>query len=689
MKIGLDQRGQSMLHTIASYSRITGKELEKKFHLSRKQVSYSLGKINDYLQNLGYPEIQKKSTGELMVDQSVRDAFREADKGKPDISQVYTDRDRRHIILVLLLNSKEELSVNHFTYEMKVSKNTMLNDLKKVKSELAGHHVQLFYSRKEGYTVAGSEYEIRGVLLDSIRRILKMEKGTTILEKICKIDTERLARIREDISTLERTLDVQFTDQRLYELPYLLYAIFRRIGMGSVLTELPDMLHHVVGTKEYLVCSRMLGQYEINNLLEKMYITSQIQISRVRALGEGCDEQRIQEALELVIEQLEGIYDFKFQEREALMEALMQHCVPAFYRIRYQYHIDNSIVELILPQYQELHEAVRQASRPFAQLVGNDIPDDELVYITALFGSFMSREGLLGSSTLRKRAIVVCANGVTVSNYLFITMTQLFPEIDFLATLSVRNVANYRIDYDIVFSTVPLQTEKQLFIVDPMLTKEERELFRKKVMGVLELGVLSQSKIQQIIQITSRHATIHNMENLQDELELYFSNGQVHEEPSAHIRRFDPYGLTGLLTAETIKIADRIYDWKEAIELTSLPLLYDRSIKAEYIQEMIRSIETDHPYIMLADGFVVAHASPEDGVNRLGMSMMILPERISICGYMMADIIMVLATPDRKIHLNALNQLIDILEDHEVMAAIRKATTVEEILSIIRSKLSL
>ena len=55
----LDERGYTVLKTIVNNPAITGKEVEASLQLSRKQLSYTIEKINDYLQDNGMPKIER------------------------------------------------------------------------------------------------------------------------------------------------------------------------------------------------------------------------------------------------------------------------------------------------------------------------------------------------------------------------------------------------------------------------------------------------------------------------------------------------------------------------------------------------------------------------------------------------------------------------------------------------------
>lgn len=56
-------------------------------------------------------------------------------------------------------------------------------------------------------------------------------------------------------------------------------------------------------------------------------------------------------------------------------------------------------------------------------------------------------------------------------------------------------------------------------------------------------------------------------------------------------------------------------DWKEAVSLGRRPLLEKGLIQERYLQTMIRQILIQRPYIMVADGVIIAHAAIDAGVN--------------------------------------------------------------------------
>lgn len=688
----LDQRSCLVLKAIVDNPAATGKDIEQQLVLSRKQLSYTIKKINDYLADSGLEKITRLKTGKFNIPLSVIEEYKSDENEAIDGNYSYTQDERMLILALIILISSEELSTYHFTSELEISKNTLMSDMKKLQKFLANFNIKLFYSRSDGYTLLGSEYSKRQLLINVIKKLLDLPNGENTIIRFCKIKDQKIKEIEKEIEKIESKLEMRFTDQRVQELPYILYLVICRITQGKTLSQLPEPFHHMVGTTEYSTISELASRYKINDPLERMFLTAQIQISNIHHLDKNRleVEDNLVLATRDVIENFENICCVKINEADKLQEALIQHCKPAFYRIKYNYHIETDITDMVLPQHKYLHEIVSKSVVPFEKLLGGKLPDQELVYLTVLLGSWLRREGLLDFVESRRKAVVVCTNGVSVSNFLFITLKELFPEIEFTKCLSARGFYEHAESFNIVFSTIRLETDKVQFIVKPFLNQSSKQAFREKVFQELEGINLHKIQTESLLAIIEEHADIKDREQLVRELERYISlpvskndeafNNALNKELSLNII------LEDLLTFETVKILDETVDWKEAIKIASLPLLKSKAFQPRYLSRMIEIIEDDQPYIMIADGVVIAHGSVNDGVNQVGMGLVKLPERISVGGYLDADIIIVLGTPDTTIHLNALNKLNRILEHKRSLAKLRKAKNIDDILELVTQK---
>lgn len=684
----LDERGYTVLKTIVNNPSITGKEVEASLQLTRKQLSYAIEKINDYLQGNGMPKIERLRTGKFIVPVMVLEQYKTEDMDGFDTTYVYSDKDRGFLIYLMLLCIQEELSIYHFTSELEISKNTFLTDLKKLEHKLEVFHLEVSYNRQEGYHLVGSEFAKREMMIEAVRGILKLPNGKDTIMGICRISEELMTLVEEQIAWIEERLKIRFTDERMKELPLILCLTVIRTKKGRIIRELPEVFQHIAGTKEYTAMLEFAKAYDITWQSEKLFLAAQIQISNFHSMQTSKSEQEeeLMRAAEKVIENFENMICVTINERETLLEALFQHIKPAFYRIKYNYHIEQSIADMVLPQYSSLHAIVRKSIQPFEDLVGAEFPDEELVYITALFGAWLRREGILDLVETRKKAVVVCANGVSISNFLYFTLKELFPEIDFITCLSLRDFAEYdEKNYDVVFTMGRLETTKMQFLVKPLIDEISKKKFREKVMGELTGIIPHEIDTAGLMEIIRRHAVVKDEEALKRDIANALSP-ELEEEHTYKINTQFSIGLKDVLVRETIQVLDHIVPWEEAVRMVGAPLIMRNDVTEGYVEKSIENIREDKPFILIADGVIIAHAGIEDGAKRVCLSLLKVPEPIDVAGYMDADIILMIGTPDPTKHLGVLEQLNSLLEDKKALGRLKTAKEPEEILQLVQNE---
>jgi len=71
----LDDRSNMILEALLDNPSINSKDLEKKHGLTRRQLGYSIHKINDWLLEKKLPAIEQTSKGYFIIDQAVFHQF--------------------------------------------------------------------------------------------------------------------------------------------------------------------------------------------------------------------------------------------------------------------------------------------------------------------------------------------------------------------------------------------------------------------------------------------------------------------------------------------------------------------------------------------------------------------------------------------------------------------------------------
>ncbi|OJG68953.1 hypothetical protein RV09_GL000352 [Enterococcus moraviensis] len=120
-----------------------------------------------------------------------------------------------------------------------------------------------------------------------------------------------------------------------------------------------------------------------------------------------------------------------------------------------------------------------------------------------------------------------------------------------------------------------------------------------------------------------------------------------------------------MIKEEFIQLGIEVGDWEEAIRKSAAPLLSGGKITAEYIEKIIETTQTLGPYIVVTKHVALPHARPIDGVEKLGMSISVLKEPI-VFGSKENDpvkYIFCLAATENNRHLNAMAELVNLLDD--------------------------
>ncbi|MGP4106015.1 BglG family transcription antiterminator [Virgibacillus sp. L01] len=679
----LSERDNKVLDELISNPGVTSLAIEKKYNLTRRQLGYSINKINDWLMRKDLPSIERTRQGYFVIDQSVFTMYSVENESVPMDTAILTGEQRVQIIIMMLLSTEEELSLNHFSIELDVSKNTVLSDLKDAQGFLDNYDLNLRYSRKFGYLIEGKEFKIRNLLIYSTYQMLSMPDGERRLKKLASIDEHEVAEYFKRIENVENKLDLRFTDEKLGTMPYVLILILRRIEQGYAINIFSIEYEELSNTKEYQATEEIFQEADKIPMEERLFITLHLLTTNVYRTDFPTDEDVIPNLIP-VIDNMLRLFEksacIYLQDRDLLLDKLLQHIKPAYYRIKYQLSETISLQGTLSKEFKELHHLVKRSTGPLADLVGSFIPDSEVSYITMLIGGWMKRQG--ASIEKKTKAIVVCPQGVSVSRLMFNELSELFPEFVFLDSLSVREFLNYKLDYDIVFAPTFLETDKKLFIAKAFLGRDEKKRLRKQVMLELHGYLPHDLNVEELMAIISNHASIENEDALAEDLRRYVKRDDDSSISQNTVSK--TLNLDELINPDTITLKKSAESWEEAVRLSAQPLVDSGAITPDYVEVML-SYSDEDPYIVIGPNIAIPHASPEDGVNKVGMSLLRLEEGVTFSTDYRIHLIIVIAAVDKQQHLHALMQLMELSGSQQDRNQLINAQSKEAIHTIIQS----
>nr|WP_217626135.1 PTS sugar transporter subunit IIA [Bifidobacterium santillanense] len=128
--------------------------------------------------------------------------------------------------------------------------------------------------------------------------------------------------------------------------------------------------------------------------------------------------------------------------------------------------------------------------------------------------------------------------------------------------------------------------------------------------------------------------------------------------------------------------ADRVSDWREAVDEVTRPLLDADAITGGYIDAIKTSISSPGgTYIDLGGGVALAHARPETGVNRTSLSVLHVDEPFDLADDAAHPIstMFCLAAEDSNAHIDLMQALAGLLTDTDRLAAVNTASDADEL----------
>ena len=144
--------------------------------------------------------------------------------------------------------------------------------------------------------------------------------------------------------------------------------------------------------------------------------------------------------------------------------------------------------------------------------------------------------------------------------------------------------------------------------------------------------------------------------------------------------------LLDILTPEMIQVNYECKTRDEAVSAAGQLLVKQGYAKESYIDAMIKNVEENGTYIVIAPGIAMPHARPEEGALDIGLSIVTLKEPI-VFGHPKNDpvkIVVGLCAVDHQSHLKALSELVEILGNEEKVKKIIEAKSSKEIIAIIK-----
>lgn len=676
--------------------------IAQEFQVSERTIRNEIHEINEFLLLRDMPLINSLRNKGFILELSMEEKKSLIEIIKEKKEKVYFTREERLLDLILefslgepgaLIYKKED--------EYQVSKSTLDNDMKCLREILSGYEVKLVSLGSQGVILQGSERTIRTMLFDVINRMVgvvniaqlnnrTLTLNENILLKYIKLSDFEIVNTLYDSIISETDYDIYRSQSillvliwvyRLNHSDYLAIKVPENENVSSECSEESRMTNFIDQVcEEFQMTVPSIEKKYINFMLETLNGDD------VSNTIEWVQSQVITIQLIRYVE-LETKIPFRKKE-EALYEGLQQHIAKLISRINEGLQVMNPLTENIKSNYNPIFNSIKQFfyKGNIKKVMFNAVTDDELAFLTIHF--------LTSASELNKelryfyKAVVLCNHGVATGNLLAAGLKERF-EIDIVAVLSSSDTKVIeKLDVDVVFSTSPINFKiKPVLILDPIITEKNETT----VIDFLKTNKGSRRLKTDTNNSTNLFYSILDLINLSGgtiENNIYMELENVFKEFNLPInkRELQPM-LQDILEDKNILIGERCETWREAIEVVALPLLKQEVINESYVKAMKAAVEEYGPYIVIGEHVALAHARPEDGVNKLGVSVALLDPPVEF-GNSETDpvkIIFCLAAVDSYSHLNIMKSLVNLINDEDKLIKLTESKSIQSFKEVLFS----
>lgn len=676
----MSDRNHEIFHQLIRKRVVSEVELLERFQISARQLQYSIESINEELEMNRLPLIEKNN-GYYYSNLEAEDYF----IMNQEVEKLYFPReDRVRLIILMILTRNQPLTLDHFSIDLKISKNTALTYVKKATIFLEENDLTLQFNRKKGYHIVGDEWDKRMNLFQAIAKLYK-KYGENIVSQIMENNQKYTSMVKQNIIMIENYLNIKYVDEEFYPLVHFIAVIFQRIEQGKLIEK--ERIYdkkEIENTAIYQSLTYLMVDLPEISSDEKAFIALQLLSTNVRNknLMDDKDLPSLENALWEFLTEFEAHTFLVLKDKKELLQKLINHFRPAYYRIKYNITVENVLYEQICSEYRVLHNFVRDSITPLENFFQTTIIDEEIAYITLFIGGHLIEKDSNSFETKIIKTVILCPNGISMSNLIESNLKELFPEFLFYPTNSVREYQEFRLPHDIVFSTVPVQSNKKVYVINDILSKTEQvELRQHVIKDVFNLDVAGVSS-KEIIDITKNYATIADEKELQTQLDTLLLKRK--SQPSEKtVDSTDEVHLSELLYQDQVIIAEQNIEWKEALTKLSNSLIDKNIIQPKYQNLLLKEYQEKPEYILIRRTIALPHLDPNFVEQRLGISLLIAKKGFNY-GDQCIHLAILLTTPDKTSHLGALYDINKVASDENFINELVKLESKEDIVQTIK-----
>lgn len=632
--------------------------------ISRRTLIYNIEKINSFLLTLDKTPVEI-SRGYLRWDMSQEQEVKRALGSQHKNCYVLSKEERKAMIAICAGVICKCATLDMLCNLFDVSRNTVVAEIGELKLELAEIGLRLRSFGRSGYILEGEETTVRYYVMECFyslhsRHIFDMAQAfiRSAAEQVTgkKIGEAEQQRFCSIIEESERQTSLHLNNNSIREAVLYLLLILIRANNG----------HHVrldtdIGERsEYVAAGRIIDlMAEMGFYIpkeEQGYITTVLLASKVFDISPqpGNGNVDLKEFTSNLVDTFSAKACVRFDDREGMVERLLLHVRPMYYRLKYKIKVRNVLTSEIQSRYRELYNLTDLSVKTIEGHYGFTVPDDEIAYLCVYIGGWMKRQMAIESSRIVK-ILIVCESGIGTSLLLKDQMCSLLGD-GYLYVVKDKREADCSdcSEYELIVTTAELHFDSDKVLrVNPILTRNQQN--KLLAWNAKFNGNAERYRVNDILEIIRRHTVIADESILINDLLSCLTKNEAGASDM-------PADILRILPPDHVEITDREMDAAEAIRFGCRVLIEKEVVGKKYPSSILEIIDTLGLYAEIADGILLAHGKPDEDVKGVGLTVSLFRKPVLFSKWKKEiTVIFTLATPDNELHLPVLRDIMALL----------------------------
>lgn len=643
--------------------------IQDQIDISRRTVYYIVNKINDVFYDLRMEPINNKRGQGYYLTSNQKKAVDSILHSDGTLQNLSPD-ERVHYLICWMMYPKANIHIENIMELFDISRNSVFNDLKDLKSEIEKYDVSLYFDIKNGYMINGQVFSKRALLLYYLKILLKKIH----YKSIEFLDVSEVETFYSRLQQISLKMHNEYDDYNLLAIACLLNIVhYVDEKFDFSILELRDLEK----TEEL----HMIDKYfQDLNVHERLYLTIHLLGSKAGSVIRLDDSQRDIQLFELalhLVDLFERQTSCDISEKNELVNSLYMHFKLSMYYYQLSIQISNTLLEDVKENYGNLYQMIKNLCESMDDEFPFILTDSEISYITMHFGGHLKQ--VQGKFYALVRVLIVCPSGISTSTLLKREVEDLYANVTVIAATAAENIAQYKENIDFIVSTIDLDTDIPWIKVNAILTKDDKSKIASMMSLNMQTYKLNKDNFSGLFSIIQKYVDPTQMKNLKKDVYDYFREGNL----IVDVVEEKQLRLKDIMYRDHLIRIDKDIMWDEAIRLASVPLLKTNIITENYINEMIGLVRDYGPYIVIKNRIAIAHAKTEAGANALGTALLINKKNIQFEDDLNIHYLFVISSSNPKEHLQILKDISMLASDDIDLNALLDKN-VDEIMEFIK-----